>query len=388
MGDSTPLKQCSACGQDFPATREFFYAGYARCKPCSRTLRQKRYVPPEGHKRCSKCGAVKLATPEFFHRSQKERDHLTSACKECINASRRKGPLPDSVQEGYKQCPQCKEIKPATFEFFHRRWKNRDVLYPWCKMCVQRYDSEHYKPRILPDEADRTCTRCQQAYPATPQYFYRNKNGVNGLTALCKRCIYRWGIEYRQRTYKERQVYMRHWKQQNQAYIREYSRRYYSDHVEQAKTWWNWYSKVKREAIQQQRKRYYATHRDRLIAQTRERRKNFVYPSETKKYQRDYYRAHREYYIAKAHERRAQIMAIPGTHTAREEREQYSRQHGKCYYCHKKVKWGLHHLDHTVPVSRPHARNSIDYLVIACKQCNLRKSNKMPHEWPEGGRLL
>jgi 5-methylcytosine-specific restriction endonuclease McrA len=33
-------------------------------------------------------------------------------------------------------------------------------------------------------------------------------------------------------------------------------------------------------------------------------------------------------------------------------------------------------------------RNSPDNLVITCPVCNLKKRDKLPHEWIEGGRLL
>lgn len=61
-----------------------------------------------------------------------------------------------------------------------------------------------------------------------------------------------------------------------------------------------------------------------------------------------------------------------------------------CYYCNNRGTrsngpdghpW---HLDHTAPYSR----SATDDLVRACRTCNLRKHDKYPHEWPEGGRLL
>jgi 5-methylcytosine-specific restriction endonuclease McrA len=40
-----------------------------------------------------------------------------------------------------------------------------------------------------------------------------------------------------------------------------------------------------------------------------------------------------------------------------------------------------------VPLSRG-GSNGPENIVIACPTCNLAKKDKMPHEWPEGGRLL
>jgi 5-methylcytosine-specific restriction endonuclease McrA len=86
--------------------------------------------------------------------------------------------------------------------------------------------------------------------------------------------------------------------------------------------------------------------------------------------------------------RYARKKAIPGTHTSQQVRDLYDRQKGKCYYCRQKVEWSKHHVDHTFPLSREGARNSIDHLVITCATCNLKKHDKYPWEFPEGGRLL
>jgi len=45
-------------------------------------------------------------------------------------------------------------------------------------------------------------------------------------------------------------------------------------------------------------------------------------------------------------------------------------------------------VDHVIPIAREHTSNAPDNLVIACRTCNLKKGNKRPHEWIEGGRLL
>jgi uncharacterized protein (DUF433 family) len=62
------------------------------------------------------------------------------------------------------------------------------------------------------------------------------------------------------------------------------------------------------------------------------------------------------------------------------------RQKGRCYYCGKKIV-GTFHVDHAIPLSRG-GSNAPENLVAACIKCNLQKGAKLPHEWPEGGRLL
>jgi 5-methylcytosine-specific restriction endonuclease McrA len=66
--------------------------------------------------------------------------------------------------------------------------------------------------------------------------------------------------------------------------------------------------------------------------------------------------------------------------------EQYKNQCGKCYYCHIKV-GQTYHVDHIIPLSKG-GSNGPENLVISCPRCNHRKQDKLPHEWPEGGRLM
>lgn len=97
--DSTPqFKQCYACVETFPATKEYFQShnqkkdGLSpRCKTCISTGRKphKRDSIPEDKKRCSKCTRVFDATLEFFNRHSQIKSGLNPACKECARAASR-----------------------------------------------------------------------------------------------------------------------------------------------------------------------------------------------------------------------------------------------------------------------------------------------------------
>jgi len=100
--DSTiPMKICIKCGEKKPATSEFFHArplGFrAECKECRNNYqraawakrRQKwlaEHPRDDSVKTCTKCGEEKPATTEFFHRNG---GRLYAWCKQCHNASRR-----------------------------------------------------------------------------------------------------------------------------------------------------------------------------------------------------------------------------------------------------------------------------------------------------------
>jgi len=92
-------------------------------------------------KKCRKCGQEKPATAEFFHSNKTGKYGVMAVCRECRN----KKPIPPPPQpEDYerfriwpnsemKRCPQCEEWKPRTPEYFFRD-KTRG-LHTWCKLC-------------------------------------------------------------------------------------------------------------------------------------------------------------------------------------------------------------------------------------------------------------
>lgn len=96
--------------------------------------------------------------------------------------------------------------------------------------------------------------------------------------------------------------------------------------------------------------------------------------------------------------RRAQRRSIDGTLTVQQVQEKLRKQKYRCYYMacgHAKFEKDEHgqyifHLEHTIPVSRSEANphHDINFVVLACPACNLKKGKRLPHEWPEGGRLF
>ena len=45
---------------------------------------------------------------------------------------------------------------------------------------------------------DKTCTKCNNSYPATTEYFGLHKGYKNGLCSWCKRCCSKAGVKYSQ----------------------------------------------------------------------------------------------------------------------------------------------------------------------------------------------
>lgn len=187
----------------------------------------------------------------------------------------------------------------------------------------------------------KICSRCGIKYPATPEYFNRDSRKKDGITNPCKKCYstYRKGIRNTFNGREKSARYARKWRRANPIKNATKQRNWKKRHPEV-------YKAINLREHQKNRERYKIYHR----INQRKRRAGY------------------------------------GEHTEEDINRMYQNQHGKCYYCGKKV--GIsYHVDHVIPVSRG-GSNSPDNLVIACAHCNRTKSFRMPHEWIDGGHLL
>lgn len=102
-------------------------------------------------KRCSKCGIEKPASPEFFHRSPKGKDGLKGFCKACANADlwqRRhvpgySCPLQPFIIGTPKTCTKCKDTKPGTLEYFGPQSNKYQPLRSTCRECDNEATRKH-----------------------------------------------------------------------------------------------------------------------------------------------------------------------------------------------------------------------------------------------------
>jgi 5-methylcytosine-specific restriction endonuclease McrA len=144
--------------------------------------------------------------------------------------------------------------------------------------------------------------------------------------------------------------------------------------------------KQNREEKRKRDKRSYQKHKKNRLENMREWRKNNI--EKSNEILKRYRTSERGRVSHRAHQQRryAAAKASEGVLTSENINLQYSKQKGRCYYCNNKV-GNKYHVDHVVPLARG-GLNIPENIVIACPSCNQHKSDKLPHEWPEGGRLL
>src|SRR6266702_169120 len=224
-----------------------------------------------------------------------------------------------------KTCYKCKQPFPATPEYFRINRTKRGGLEARCKLCHK------IRKNPLPSvqDGEKRCTKCEEVFPATLTYFYRDRETKDGLVFRCKQCH---KDDRNAGDYTERH--------------RKYAQKHYYSHLEQN----------------------YARNRSYML--------NLRQTNPEKARVLD---------SVKRQNRRARELSIGGSCTTKEIEAQYQQQKGKCYYCSKKMT--QHHIEHVVPLSRG-GTNDISNIILSCPSCKQKKGGKLPHEWPAGGRLM
>lgn len=286
----------------------------------------------------------------------------------------------------YKRCPRCKQIYPATPEFFARHSSNKDGLQTECKTCKnKRYhdkkDEINAKRKIYRD------THKEQISEQHKRYADTHKEHLQAYHAKYyeehKEEWREWGKEYYQEHREQKIEYQRQYNRTHKEQISKRSKEYRVANRQRISEQRKHHHKEHREQELARRRQYYATHRSRILSL----------------YNSGYRRTERCRVARRAswHRREARKKMIPGNYTQQQVQDQLKRQKYKCYYAAcGHAKFGkvngqyVYHVEHIVPVSRTdeQPRNDIDNIVLACPSCNLKKGTKRPHEWVDGGRLL
>lgn len=226
-----------------------------------------------------------------------------------------------------------------------------------------------YTPNSTPT---KYCPRCKTTKPTTPEFWGLSKQTKDGFQGHCKAC-------------------RRNFRQENIEQVRESNRIYRAENTEKIRQ----RRAARKEKERETYKRYYSENKDKLKEKNRrwreknkEKRSEYErrYTAEHKEQKRLYRAANGPMNAANRRRRTARQRAAEGNHTADDVKRQYKAQKGRCYYCGCKV-GSSYHVDHVIPLSRG-GSNGPENIVVACSSCNLSKANKMPHEWPAGGRLL
>ena len=204
VGDKYLLaKKCTVCGRWLLASTVNFsrhktgkYGLYSECKGCHNKKYRAKNNPvntnPSITKVCTVCGREFPATVEYFYKQKHGKYGLTAECKFCIAEKNfeKDDDYPVNTDPSITQvCTKCGKKFPATVEYFHKNKSGKYGLKSECKECNNNKKNAKNNPINTDESILQRCTKCGKRLPATKEYFYKSKSGKYGLTTMCKECI-------------------------------------------------------------------------------------------------------------------------------------------------------------------------------------------------------
>lgn len=194
---------CKACSRAYDrwrhtAGRDEFQAQLAAERQTARDLLD------AGLRVCSQCGET--LPLDAFYKGGRNPGNRKSMCKACYARSmgwehRPRATFPPAP-EGFQYCRACAELKPVSD--FYRVWSNRDALMTICKVCsTAKCERERVargvRLREKWPEGYRRCPHCKRLLPATLAHFGRAPQARGGVGGWCRDCMRAWKVEHPER---------------------------------------------------------------------------------------------------------------------------------------------------------------------------------------------
>lgn len=259
-----------------------------------------------------------------------------------------------------KHCHVCGRDLPATTDYFYRHKNNKDGFSAPCVECQLGHPRKKKRTDGL-----RTCRMCKHDFPETEEFFSFTKR--DGFTYVCRKCHSIRSHEWYEKNKERRNQKAKDWQDANRDKVRMYKRKAYAANPQKERERNQRYRRENAEQVSIRRRAFYVRDRERDSEANKRWRKNN--PERARSY------------VAN---RRARKLSAPGRFTKQDIKQLFKSQKGRCWYCQKSIENG-YHIDHRIPLSRG-GSNDPSNLVLACPSCNLRKGDRLPHEW--GDRLL
>lgn len=254
------MKTCNKCRRNLPATKEFFWGDkhrkdgfYYICRECSGSKFEKPKEVKEvkdGHKVCPRCGNELPATLEYFGKDKNTKSGLNYTCRVCLGGKYTKQP-----KEGYKFCNKCKRELPATLEYFNSRKETPSGLSSMCKECRKAYSKKYREENK--EKVSKYSKKYYQEKMLDPKY--RAKQ-------------IKWSKTWRKKNPKKVKAYKKQYREENKEAIKEYMNEYHRKNSKKNKIRCKEYNEKNKEYIAEQRKQHYIENRDEMIARQHKRR--------------------------------------------------------------------------------------------------------------------
>ena len=213
----------------------------------------------------------------------------------------------------------------------------------------------------------KTCTKCGVTFPATAEYWHRDKKGKHGLRSQCKECVAQY-------------------QEANRDKITESKRQYYQANREKEAKRRRKYGEANREKEAVRKRQYQEANRGKIAEQRRQYRE--ANHEKIAERGRQYREANPERLRVKNHRARARKQGLPNTFTSEQWLQCLEYFNYCCPVCDSQLRdlFGNiePHADHWIPITYEGADNPgtvAQNMICLCNGCNLSKSDKMPDVW-------
>jgi len=207
---------------------------------------------------------------------------------------------------------------------------------------------------------------CKKSLRASPEFFHRDRTKKSGFSSYCKIC---------------QKANKREWYVANAEHARQYSSQWVRDNYERAKATRKEWVKNNPEKVKAYHRKSYQKHKAKKMEYKRlyKKRKGDSYRKQARDYTKRWRAENKEKVRIQWKVRQARKRAASGAHTTKDIRELYELQHRRCGYCGISL-FNEYHVDHIMPLSK-NGSNDPENLMIACRDCNLSKRDRLFDEW-------
>jgi HNH endonuclease len=291
-----------------------------------------------------------------------------------------------------KKCSICHKEKLLTS--FHKKKASSDGLSPDCKDChCARKRKGPDRPIVQLSLFFRTCKDCHEE--KSIEEFRPTKNGYR---TICKDCDRQKALDYyyahrsEEELQQKREYYATH-REKRQQYYETYRASHRDERNQKSRD----YRMANYEKEIERKRQYHATHREQEREYDRMHRE--AHPERIREQQQRYLEAHREQkreytknwrqtnpLKAREQWRRRSIRKQDASIEKVSYQAILERDGMHCYICNQPIlpEHSLH-FDHIIPLSRGGV-HSMDNIAPTHAQCNLRKNNKLLSELDDHDR--
>jgi len=212
----------------------------------------------------------------------------------------------------------------------------------------------------------KICTKCGVEYPATTEFFYRDKYKKSGLIGQCKKCKSEYEKEYNKKNKEKRNKSSKNWRENNKEKKKEIDRKYYENNKEKIKKYQKEYREKNIDKIRKQDKIYRENNKEK-IREYREKNKEKIQKwreenkEKIRENQRKYYKNDKKKYREK---RLKYLFGI----TLKEYDKMLKEQNSRCVICGTKKVGRNQYNNRSLGVDHDHKTGKIRGLL--CNNCN------------------